>query len=535
LAKKKKRKGVLAQFWDAMDSMKFAVVMLLILSVVSLLGVLLPQFLPEGFKGSMEALFFQKYGDFFGGLFVFLGLDHIFTVWWYYCLLILLCFNITVCSVNRLKRILALVRREHYLEREQDYRDQSNHRTLGLALAPAEAARAASRLLAKSGYSVFNRGHDSEQKHLLYAKTGAVSHFGPFFSHISIVLIIVGAAISYMLSFQHFQWMGANEQIVVPDLSYMASPAYRFELLSNRLLSAFGIQKNPSNLMQADSVIRHSDWRRLPGNLNFERSFRVRLDKFEAQFTTQGKPKAYLSAVTVLGPEDKAEPVFSQVIKVNDPLIYKGVYFYQSSYSPSGKAAEWIELTVADKAGGKRHNLKLGINQPAVPLEDSGDSISIARFTGTFRRNPAGQVLDLPGEDRNPAAQVVISRQGAEIMRTWIFKNFPGFSHRTDDPYTITMGNYKKGFITGLTIRTHRSQVVIWAGFALLVLGILLSFYVNHRQMWVMITPGGGEGKSRVHLAGMSYKWKQPFLDEFKGFAEKIKALSAGSSPAVHE
>ncbi len=183
-----------------------------------------------------------------------------------------------------------------------------------------------------------------------------------------------------------------------------------------------------------------------------------------------------------------------------------------------------------DKNDRQRYNLKLGINQPPVPLGNSGDSVSIARFTGTFRRDKEGRVLDLPGEDRNPAVLAVISGGGKEIMRNWTFKKFPGFSHRKDDRYSITMGDYEKGFITGLTIRTHRSQMVIWMGFAMLVLGVLLSFYVNHRQMWAMLLPGSKEGKSRVHLAGMSYKWKQPFMDEFKGFVEKVKALSAESS-----
>jgi len=534
LVVKKKKKSLLERFWDAMDSMKFAVVMLIVLAVVSLVGVILPQFPPEGFAGTLETLFIQKYGKFFGGIFVFLGLDHLFIAWWYYLLLALLCFNITVCSLNRLKRILALVRREHYLEKEQNYRDQTNHRSLDVELLPAEAARRVIRQLARDGYRVFNRQPDSEQAHLIYAKKGVISQFGPFFSHLSMVIIIVGAAISHLLSFQHFQWMGPNEQIEVPDLSYMSSPAYQLELVTGRMLEAFGLERKSSDLMLADSVIRHSDWRRLPSNLNFEKSFGLRLDKFEALFTPQGKPKAYLSTVTVLGPEAGAEPMFSQVIKVNDPLIYKGVYFYQNSYSPSGTAADWIELTVADKAGQERHNLKLGVNAPPVPLGDSGDSIRIVRFTGTFRLNRNGEVLDLPGEDRNPAVQVVVSRNGDEIIRNWAFKNFPDFSHRQEGPYSIGLVDYEKSFITGLAVRNHRSQMIIWTGFALLVVGIMLSFYVNYRQMWVMVAPGSGEGKSRIHLAGMSYKWKQPFLHEFKRFSEKVKVSAAGSSAAVH-
>ncbi|MBN2290003.1 MAG: cytochrome c biogenesis protein ResB [Candidatus Glassbacteria bacterium] len=533
MAGKKKKKGVLERFWDTMESMRFAVVLLVVLAVVSLVGVLLPQFPPDGFEGPLETLFLQKYGPFFGGLFVFLGLDHLFTAWWYYLLLALLCLNVTVCSLNRLKRITALVRREHYLETEQDYRDQANNRSLRLDIAAEGAAGGVGSLLEQQGYRVFKRPHPSGEALLLYARKGALSHFGPFLSHISMVIIILGAAVSYLLSFQHFQWMGADEQIVVPDLGYMSSPGYQLELVAGRIREAFGSPGRPSGLMLADSVVRNSDWRRLPADLDLRRSFRVRLDRFEAQFTPQGKPKAYLSTVTVLGPGPEDGPLFSQLIKVNDPLIYQGMYFYQSSYAPSGRAAKWVELTVADKDSThpERYELKLGIGRPAVPLGSSGDSIRLVRFTGNFRRNPQGEVLDLPGEDRNPAVQSVITRGGEVIMQGWSFKNFPDFSHRRDDPYAVVMGDYEKGYLSGLTIRTHHSQGVIWAGFALLVLGVMLSFYVNHRQLWAMVVPEGG-ARSRVHLAGLSYKWKQPFLAEFKSYLEKIRALSAGPPEA---
>jgi cytochrome c biogenesis protein len=532
LAGKKRKKSLIEHFWGAMDSMKFAVVMLVILSVVSLVGVLLPQFAPEGFTGSLEALYLQKYGPFFGRLFVLLSLDHLFTAWWYYLLLALLCLNITVCSFNRLKRILALIKREHYLGKEQDYRDQSNNRSLRLKLPPEEAARAVSRLFTAKGYRVLNREHESGPAQLIYAKKGAISQFGPFLSHISMVVIIVGAAVSYLLSFEHFQWLGPNDRIQVPELSYMSSPSYQFEKVAGRILEAFGSGRQSSELMQADSVIRYSDWRRLPRDLEFKKSFSLSLDKFEALFTAQGKPKAYLSTVTVLGPEPAAKPLFSKIIKVNDPLIHKGVYFYQSSYAPSGSAAKWVELTVArqDSSGRPPYHLKLGIGSPAAPLGNSGDSISIARFVGSFKLNSDREILDLPGEDRNPAVQVVITRGSEEIMRNWEFKNFPDFSHKSDSPYSVKMGEYEKGFLTGLTIRTHRSQAMIWLGFTLLVAGIVLSFYVNHRQMWAMVVPGGKEGESRIHLAGMSYKWKQPFLEEFSSSVKKVKALSADSS-----
>ncbi|HUU28256.1 MAG TPA: cytochrome c biogenesis protein ResB [archaeon] len=522
-----KSKGVLDLFWDAMDSMKFAVILLVILTTVSLVGVLLPQFPPDGFTGSLESLYLKKYGPALGRLFVFLELDHLFTAWWYYILLALLCLNLTFCSFRRVAGIIKLVRRIHFFESEKEFRDQSNNRSMNLELTVDQAARSVSGLLKESGYRVAARA-TSRDNHLLYARRGELSRFGPFLTHTSMVLIILGAAISFILSFEHFQWMAQDDLVEVPDLSYMAQPAYQLELVRERLAEAFGLSFKSSPLRAADHLVRSSDWRELPENLSVGRKFRVRLEKFQALFTPQGKPKAFLSTVSVLDPEDN-ELLYSQVIKVNDPLVYGGVYFYQSSYAPAEQGAAWVRLTVSsnDSLDPGAYGLELKPGAAYAPLGGTGDSIAIRQFVGNFKLDAAGQVSSIPGEYLNPAVQVVIKRNGQELMPDWVFKNFPRFSHRQNMPYAIVMEDYQKSYLTGLTIRTHRSQTVIWIGFALMVAGVLLSFYLNHRQVWVMVKAGERDQESRVCLAGVSYKWKQPFLAEFESLANKIAGLSS--------
>lgn len=513
-------------FRGLMESMKFAVLLLIILTIVSLVGVLLPQFPPNGFTGSLPELYLSKYGSVVGGIFVFLGLDHLFTVWWYYLFLMLLCLNITVCSVKRLGVILSMVRKVDFLDGEEKYRKQSNTRIIKLELPVEQAVGSVGEIFERSGYKVSSSHGENQNNHLLYARRGALSHFGPFLTHISMVIIIIGAAISYMLSFKHFQWLAPGELIEIPNLSYMASPSYQLEVMADRLAGAFGIQRKPSSLMTADQIVRGSDWRRLPENLSVGKKFRVRLEKFDALFTPQGRPKAYLSMVTVLSPEEEEQELYSYLIKVNDPLIHEEVYFYQSSYSPSGGGAQWVDLSVvsSDSLNSRRYSLKVRPGANVIPLGTSGDSIKIERFVGNFKLGSNGQVASQPGDYTNPAAQVVITRDGEELSRSWVFKNFPNFSHSRQSLYSVTMGNYGKSYMTGLTIRTHHSQIVIWIGFALMVAGVLLSFYVNHRQMWVMVKPENSG--SRVYLAGTSYKWKQPFLAEFESLGEKIRKIS---------
>ncbi len=534
----KSRGGFTGTLWKLMDSMKFAVALLILMTTVSVIGVLLPQYPPDGFAGSLEMLYIEKYGKLLGGIFVFLGLDHVFTAWWYYVLLALLCFNILVCSFNRLGSIIRLVRRRHFLKDEKSYRDQGNNRTGRIALGVDDAAGLAARVLRSEGYAVFESPGESPGERLLYGRRGRFSPFGPFLTHISMVIVIVGAAVSYLLSFEHFQWLGRSETARIPDMSYLASPGYQSGLMLNRIRQAFRLEPRQNGLLETDRLVRDSDWRELPENLSIASLFSVRLDRFEAQFTPQGKPLAYLSTVTVL---EEGKPLFSHVIRVNDPLIHRGVYFYQSSYAPGDGGAEWVDLTVTSsdsQASGRTVDIRLQPGGEAAPLGETGDSVRVLRFVGSFQMNAGGQVTNSTGEDRNPAAEVVVNGAGGEKMRTWVFKNFPNFSHHADHPYSIVMGEYGKGYITGLTIRTHRSQNLIWLGFMLMALGIALSFYVNHREFWVLVRPEGGEA-SRIHAAGLSYKWKQPFISEFNRLAGRILAPQtgvqhkAGSSPEL--
>ncbi|MCE5272706.1 cytochrome c biogenesis protein ResB [bacterium] len=524
--REKPRRTLAGLFWELMDSMKFAVALLIIMTTVSVIGVLLPQYPPDGFAGSLEMLYLDKFGRVLGGLFIFLGLDRLFTVWWYYLLLALLCFNILVCSFNRLGGILRLVRRVHFLKEEKSYRDQANHRAARLDLDPQAAAARASVLLRKDGYRVFESAGEAAGVRLLYGRRGRFSPLGPFFTHIAMVLVILGAAISYLLSFEHFQWMAPGDTVRVPDMSYLATPAYQFELVRGRLRKAFGLPSAPSSLLELDSRVRDSDWRELDPALAAGALFSVQLDRFEAQFTPQGKPLAYLSTVTVLeGEGADRKPLFSHIIKVNDPLIQRGVYFYQSSYAPGGEGADWVELTFESTdsaaASHETHSLRLKPGGEALPLGESGDSVRVARFVGTFQMNAQGQVAASGGEDRNPAAEVQVIRDGQELMRVWVFKNFPNFSHRPGLPWAVVLKDYGKGYLTGLTIRTHRSQNVIWLGFLLMALGVTLSFYVNHREFWVLVRPEGDSG-AHVSVAGLSYKWKQPFGAEFDRLAGTI-------------
>src|SRR5690606_26499131 len=62
--------------------------------------------------------------------------------------------------------------------------------------------------------------------------------------------------------------------------------------------------------------------------------FALKLNKFIVDYYSTGMPSSFKSEVEVTDPETGAS--FSQTIEVNEPLRYKGVTVYQSSFDDGG-------------------------------------------------------------------------------------------------------------------------------------------------------------------------------------------------------
>ncbi|MCI8513143.1 MAG: cytochrome c biogenesis protein ResB [Lachnospiraceae bacterium] len=86
------------KLWNLFHSMKCAVFLLVILAVVCTAGSLIPQ-------NEVAAYYTTVYPEAVGHLILFLGLDHMFTVWWFILTAALLCLNLLLCSILRFPQL----------------------------------------------------------------------------------------------------------------------------------------------------------------------------------------------------------------------------------------------------------------------------------------------------------------------------------------------------------------------------------------------------------------------------------------------
>jgi len=100
-------------------------------------------------------------------------------------------------------------------------------------------------------------------------------------------------------------------------------------------------------------------------------------------------------------------------------------------------------------------------------------------------------------------------------------------------PVFLELTDYFQIQSTGLMITRAPGQNIVYLGFALLIGGVFLLFYVSHRRMWCWIRRDGNE--TILLLAGANQRDPIGFADQFKAVSEemdqRLQAANAATTP----
>ena len=271
-------------------SVKLALFLLFTLAVTSIIGTIIPQ-------NEAPGLYVQLYGANLARLMQTLDIPDMYNAWWFMVLLALFSLNLIVCSLERIPNAWRLVTMDN-LETDPDrLKKMGLKKQVPAAGTVAEAVEKTAAHLASRGWKTDRRDKDGGT--LLFAQKGAWTRFGVYIVHTSILVILIGAIIG--------------------------SPRVANNLLKNPAYAFKGSVMIPET-QQTDVIYSFHG-----GSDQIPLGFTVRCDYFSIDFYANGMPKEYLSTLTVI---ENGKEVLQKNIVVNDPLIYKGITFYQSSYQP---------------------------------------------------------------------------------------------------------------------------------------------------------------------------------------------------------
>jgi cytochrome c biogenesis protein len=245
--------------------------------------------------------------------------------------------------------------------------------------------------------------------------------------------------------------------------------------------------------------------------------FSIRCDGTGEDTYADGTPKKYWSRLAVI---EGGRAVQSKEIVVNDPLVYRGVRFYQATYGRTGKLDRLLlEATRVSQHSNSTQEIYLAQNQ-SVDL-DPDTTVRLAEFIPDFVVQD-GRVYARSNDVENPAVHLIVSsKKENSSFNVWL-PEIPGIAQNQLAPYTFEPKDLKTQVYTGLQVSHEPGQWAVWAGVILMASGLTFVFYVTHMRFWV-VPVRDDEGELSLWIGGTANRNRDAFEVKFKRLLKHIR------------
>jgi cytochrome c biogenesis protein len=311
------RRRWLADTVELLSSMRFAISLLTLISIASIIGTVLKQGEPMG-------NYVNQFGPFWFEVFGKLNLYAVYSTWWFLLIMGFLVVSTSLCLIRNAPKMLRDMRSWRDNVREQSLRN-FHHKLEWQTTQPRDATIPP--LLTKlSAFGYKTRVLDKGDATLITAKQGAANKWGYIFAHASIVIICLGGLLDSNLPIQMQKVLFGKSAFSGDGLIADVAPEHRLgfgnpTFRGNTLI--------PEGSASSTAIIPQTD-----GVLIQDLPFTIQLKRFIVDYYSTGMPKLFASDVVIVDRENGK--TFPATIKVNQPLIYRGVAVYQSSFEDGG-------------------------------------------------------------------------------------------------------------------------------------------------------------------------------------------------------
>jgi cytochrome c biogenesis protein len=314
----KTERRALAGMVELLSSMRFAISLLSVLAIASVIGTVMKQNEPM-------PNYVNQFGPFWFDVFDKLGLYALYSAWWFLLILGFLVVSTSLCIMRNAPRMLRDMRSWRENLREQSLRNFHHKAEWQEGSSAARLAQQTASRIAEHGYRV-KLVEKKEGAILLAARKGVANKWGYIFAHSAIVIICIGGLLDSDLPIRFQEWAYGKTPFagngVIADIPArhrlgLGNPTFR----GNTLI--------PEGAASDTAIIARQN-----GVLIQELPFTIKLNKFIIDFYSTGMPKLFASEVQVT--DHSSGKTFPATIKVNQPLIYKGLAVYQSSFEDGG-------------------------------------------------------------------------------------------------------------------------------------------------------------------------------------------------------
>lgn len=304
---------------ELLSSMRFAIALLSIICIASVIGTVLKQHEPIN-------NYINQFGPFWADVFQRAGLFSVYSAWWFLLILAFLVLSTSLCIVRNTPKILREVKTFKEGMREQSLRAFA-HRAQGTVTGDVmtAATQAADRLQA-AGFKTKLQPRDNGV--MVAGRAGMGNKLGYLAAHSAIVLVCIGGLLDGDLLVRAQTWMANKTPYEGGGLIADIAPEHR---LSPSNPAFRGNLFVPEGQM-ADTVVLTQP----KGVLIQDLPIALELKKFVVEYYPTGMPKLFASDIII---HDKATGEQTPArVEVNHPASYKGMQIYQSSFDDGGSA-----------------------------------------------------------------------------------------------------------------------------------------------------------------------------------------------------
>ncbi|MDQ6969857.1 MAG: cytochrome c biogenesis protein ResB [Mariprofundus sp.] len=357
---------LLKLLWQRLGSMSLAIILLMVLAIASVIGTVLLQ-------NQDQADYLQQFGSLWYWVFRSLGLFDMYHTWWFITLLGFLMLSLSSCLWRNVPKKLKEMRSRKVILNERSLgrlQLQQHWKVTADTSIESLQEQFRGRLYGWAFKQVEDQG-----VHYVRADKGRFQKFGYISVHSAILIILIGGWMSVEFGFRG--------NMAVPE----------------------GAKEHTISFLQGTETAE------------LDMPFEVRCNSFSIDFFPTGAPKEFRSNLTII---DNGKEVLTSDIIVNDPLFYKGVYIYQSSFGDGGSDIKF-KLFNMDGTGDTRF-ASTGVYKTWNDKE-TGVSIKVTDFKPYNVENMAGRGEPVDFKDLGPSVEYEIRGPGLKPAKIKAFMN----------------------------------------------------------------------------------------------------------------
>jgi cytochrome c biogenesis protein len=274
------------KFLKSLANLKLAIFLLLLIAFFSGLGSIVEQDKPLEF-------YTKNYTSVFLGLplwvyFQALSLDHIYSAWWFFLLLIIFGLCLLSCTFIQQFPALKFARRYYFYTYSSQF-NKLKYKFKGNTPIKGQLCYK----LVNEEYAIF------QKQDCFYGYKGLIGRLGPVIVHLSIICILIGSIFGAIRGF--------NAQELVPK----------------------------SELFHVQNIVKSGTFATVPQQV-------FRINDFWVNYNKTGTIKQFQSDISVL--TGNGSEILRKTISVNNPLIFKSLTMYQTDWGVTG-----VRIKVSNK------------------------------------------------------------------------------------------------------------------------------------------------------------------------------------------